>query len=507
MSRSLFRFVRKYVKVFLWIIAILIIPSFILWGVGTAIRDQSRARYAGTIFKHPVSWNEFDRAYQTTVMLLVLSDLGAYLSFLDPEAFTWDRLILLQEVKKKKLRVPDQDVVDYVQKIPAFRDQDGFNRRSYEETLKLRFRTDPRTFEEEVRKTLAISKLRDEVMAEAVLDDEALWKEYRAQNDKRRVATVEFETERFEKEVSLADEELKSYFEANAKAFERPEQIRLQTAGLAFGEGNQKEIRRRLDEAYAALTASDAEKEPNAFETIAKEKELLLKTTDFFSLFKPPADLPEELLVEATRSKPGVGSEPIETPSGIYLVSEPIETPSGIYLVKLLDKKPPQVPSFEEARSEVEKVLKREKAESLCQEKARGVLQEIQAKLANEKVSFEDAVKAAGVSFKETAPFSRGEPIEGMGDVSELNRAAFALSLNEAGGIVRTPKGFAILKPKEEIPASREDFEKGKAAFREKVLKQKQTQHFNEWFQVLKANAKLQSNLEAQKSPEPVEEP
>ena len=489
MSRTVFRFVRKYVKVFLWIIAILIIPSFILWGVGTAIRDQSRARYAGTIFKHPVSWNEFDRAYQTTVMLLVMSDMGAYLSFLDPEALTWDRLILLQEVKKKKIRVSDQDVVGYVQKIPAFRDPDGFNQRQYEELLKLRFQTDPRTFEEEVRKTLAISKLRDEVMAEVVLDDEALWKEYRAQNDKRRVATIEFETERFEKEVALTDEELHSYFEANVKAFERPEQIRLQTAGLVFEGENQKEIRRRLDEAYDALTASDADKEPNAFETIAKEKALLLKTTDFFSLFKPPADLPEELLAEAARFEPGV-------------VSEPIETSSGIYLVKLLDKKPPQIPSFEEARSEVEKALKREKAESLCQEKARSVLREIQTRMANEKISFEDVAKALGLSLQETAPFSRGEPVEGMG-VAEFNRAAFALSLNEVGGIVRTPKGFAILKPKEEIPASREDFEKEKAAFREKILKQKQAQHFNEWFQVFKTTAQFSSNLESRRQAQP----
>ena len=117
--------------------------------------------------------------------------------------------------------------------------------------------------------------------------------------------------------------------------------------------------------------------------------------------------------------------------------------------------------------------------------------------MAGGSVSFEEAARAFQLSVQEVSSISRGEPIEGFGFAPELNRATFALSLNEVGGAVRTPSGFAILQPKEEIPASREAFEAEKETFQERTLQQKQLQHYNVWFQVLKTKAQLTSNIVA----------
>lgn len=330
MSRP-FRLIRKYAKFILWTIAVLIIPSFILWGVGSALQSQNQARVAGRIFNRNVPRSEFRQAYQTTLALLFLSGMEEYIPFIDPVEFTWDRLILLHEAKRREIRVPDEEVAAYIRKIPAFVDENGFTQKRYEEILRLRLQTTPRSFEEEIRSTLAIAKLRDQVMGEAQLDEEALWKEYRVQEDKRRIAWAEF-----------------------------------------------------------------------------KEEEV---------------------------------------------------------------------------------------------EKARALLQEIQAKMKNDAISFEEAAKALRLSTKESAPIRRSDPLEGIGLAPELTRAAFALSIGEVGGVVKTPNGFAILQPKEEIPAAREVFEKEKEPFRQVILQQKRLQHYNEWFEVLKAKAQLVSNLETPEEP------
>ncbi|MBI4436340.1 MAG: peptidyl-prolyl cis-trans isomerase [Candidatus Omnitrophica bacterium] len=476
-----FKFLRKYVKVFLWVMAVLIIPSFILWGVGSSIRSYQKSHEAGRIFRHRVTWEEYETSLRTIEMLLSLSNLQTYVQFLNPIDLAWDRLILLHEAKRRKIEVSNEKVIAYVQKIPAFQGEGSFDVKRYEEMLARAFRTTPRIFEEEVRKTLILSKLREQIVAEVSLDEETLKEEYQHATTQRKVSYVEFATETFVKEVSLLGEETASYYETHKRDFERPEEIRVAFVTTDFDEKKSKqEVREAMDKlSDDLLHQTEKRKDPGS----------VFQETGFFALEDPlpHPDLSYELSLRAFQMEIGK-------------ISDPIETASGITILKVLEKRPPRILSLEEAKPKVEETLRREKAETLCRKNAEERLHAIQKKMNEEKTSWEDTVKSAALSLKETEFFTQRGYIEKIGMAPELTRAAFALSLKEVGGVVKIPNGFVILRPEEETPFNEEAFLKEKESFLQKLLARKQMEYYNRWFETLRSQAHLISHVE---SPEP----
>ena len=496
----IFKLLRKYVKTFLWIMAILIIPSFILWGVGSGIRERRRTQEAGRIFGHRVSWNDYQSAYQATEMLLALSNLGAYAKFINPEELTWDRLILLHETKRRRISVKDDEIITYIQSMPAFRSggkeagETSFDQGRYEEILSRAFHTTPRSFEEDIRKTLLLSKLRDQVTAEVALDEETVKEEYRKSHDKRKVSYLALLTQPFEKEVEPTEKDLADYYASHKDDSSRPEEIRVAFVTVDFEKKPKAEAVALMDKMSDELfELPESEKKKESSEELKKVAEahgLSVQETGYFSLEDPlPAPgFSYELSQEAARRKAGE-------------ISDPIQTESGIAILKVLEKRPPRVLSLEEARSDVEKAYRKEKGEALCRKSAEEMLQKIQKKMHEESAGWEDTVKSFGLSPTETPFFMQNGFVENLGQASEFTRAAFALKLQEVGGVVKIPGGFAILRPEAEEPASDEAFVKEKEAFRETLFKQKQADYYFEWFRALHTNAKLVSNVAKPEAP------
>ncbi len=493
----IFKLLRKYVKTFLWVLAILIIPSFILWGVGSGIREHRRAQEAGRLFGKRVSWNDYETSYRTVEIFLSLSGFQSYAQFLNPVELTWDRLILLHEVKKRRMTVADKEIVDYIQSIPAFRSAGGddpkegvFDPKRYEETLHRAFRTTPRSFEEEVRKTLLLGKLREAVTSEVTLDDKTAKEEYHKIYDKRKASYIEFAIHPFEKDVAVTGEELAPFYTSTRNAFDRPEEVRVAFVTADFEKRSKEEAVALMDRLSDALFAKGSSEE---LQKIADAHGLTLQETGFFA---PEDPLPA----------PGFSFELSQAAFELQAgqTSDPILTERGVTILKLLEKRAPRTLSFEEAKEAVEKMYRREEAEILCRRTAHEALQALQKKVREENLSWEDTVKQLGWTLNETPFFTLGGYIEKVGEAPEFARAAFTLKLREVGGVVKTPNGFAILRAEAEEPASDEAFLKEKEAFREKLLRQKQATYYLEWFQALRANARLVSNVERpQNTPSP----
>ena len=485
----IFKFMRKYVKILLWVIAVGIIPSFILWGIGSSVRNRQKTGEAGRVFDHRVSWNDFDQSLRSVKMFLVLSNLQGYLQYLDPNQLAWDRLMLLEEADHQKINVSDGEVASYIGKIPAFKTGDGFDLPRYKGILERSFGVTPNTFEEEVRKTLRIIKLRDKVLAEVVLDEETVKKEYHATHDKRKASYLEFLTQDFEKGLAASEEEITSFYNAHRDEFKRPEQIRVAFVTRPLEKDAKEEAKKSAkavmdklsDELYARRKLKTTR--PEDLEELAKVDGLSMQQTDFFSMEDPPlSGFSYELYQESFRL---AGGE----------VSDPIETATGVTIVMSLEKRPPHPLALEDAKSEVEKKLLKEKAEAACRKKAEETLQTLQRKMGAEKVLWEDAVKGAGLTLKETDLFTREGYLEKIGMAAEFSRAAFSLGLKEGTAVARIPNGFTILRPESEEPATEEAFTKDKDSFREKLIGQKQAKFYQEWFNALKGRAGLISHV------------
>jgi hypothetical protein len=151
---------KRVMKKVLWGLALIIIPAFVLWGAG-GLREK--ARYAGEIFGEKVSFEEYRESYdavRNAALLVHGSDFYDMQEELGLDKAAWDRLIMLKEAERMRIKVSDEDVVARVASMPIFRTEEGlFSPRNYAMIVRGTLRTDPRKFEEQIRQSLKIERM------------------------------------------------------------------------------------------------------------------------------------------------------------------------------------------------------------------------------------------------------------------------------------------------------------------------------------------------------------
>ena len=151
---------KKVMKKVLWGLAIIIIPAFVLWGAG-GFREQGK--YAGMVFGKRITFDEYKESYNAVRSLALLthgSDFHKVRDTLRLEETAWDRLILVKEAERKKIKVADEEVIARIAALTLFQTKECFfNQKSYAMILGNVLRTTPRRFEEEMRESLMIERL------------------------------------------------------------------------------------------------------------------------------------------------------------------------------------------------------------------------------------------------------------------------------------------------------------------------------------------------------------
>jgi len=128
----------------------------------------------------------------------------------------------------------------------------------------------------------------------------------------------------------------------------------------------------------------------------------------------------------------------------------PIKSSFGWHLIQVLEKRPAGTQPFEQVRPMIAQRLSAERTAEMAEAKAR----ELAQRLAKDKPASADALKplanaAEGISFGETGPFSRQEPVSGIGFAPALNSAAFALQKGGVSEAIQTPRGWAVIYVKD----------------------------------------------------------
>lgn len=158
---------KKVMKKILWALAIIIIPAFVLWGA-TGLRE--RGNYAGMIFGKKISFDEYRASLNAVKNLAILrygSEFSEKRDELNLEQEAWENLIMLKEAKQKKITATDKEVVTRIASFVFFQGKDGsFSPQAYDTILSNAFRTSPRQFEEEMRRSIMIEKLVQGVMSD-----------------------------------------------------------------------------------------------------------------------------------------------------------------------------------------------------------------------------------------------------------------------------------------------------------------------------------------------------
>ena len=236
-------------------------------------------------------------------------------------------------------------------------------------------------------------------------------------------------------------------------------------------------IRERL-QAEAADRAARA----RADEVRAK----LLGAGDFAAEAKKLGLTPHDATIARKQSGPFAGADAMEEAAfnlSLGGVAAPVKTPAGWVVMKNLESLPAAVPPLAEIRAQVEAAVKRQKAETVAQTRAKGLADDLK------HADLTTAAKKAGAQSGQTPRFSRAKPAERLpGDAMMAALKAPAGAITEP---VKSQQGYYVLKVLERVPPDMS----GLAAERERVerdlLARKQTQAWQSWLGAARAKAKV----------------
>lgn len=204
----------------IWIgLAIMVLPAFLFWGLGSAIRGKNENEYIGKIAGRKISKLEYKDAL-SAVRNIAIMEYGENLSKIEKalnlEAQAWQRLILLYEAKKYKIKTSDREVVELIESYPFFQRNGAFDNKAYNDTLKYLFRTQARLFEEQNRQNIILSKLYHKITEGVTIDDKEIQEGYikiKSANDpKFKIDENKFLSEKKEFGLRILEGKKEEYF-------------------------------------------------------------------------------------------------------------------------------------------------------------------------------------------------------------------------------------------------------------------------------------------------------
>lgn len=484
---------KDFAKKVFYVLAAIIIPAFILWGSGSLLRNKLSSNFAGKIFNKTISLEQYQESLSASKNQAIIrfgENFFKLKNFINLEREAWDRLILLYEAKRRKMKISDNEVIATIKKLPFFQSNGKFEPKIYQYFLDSVFRTQARVFEEQVRQSLMFEKLYNQLTDKIAISEEELLESYKKENEKIKIGYAGFSVKDFENKVIIEEKEIKDYYDTRSSDFTKPPSINIQYAGLSFPEPSSDEDKNNIKEKIAEIYPKASNEKD--LQKITSQHSLELKETGYFSMEEPIPGL-------------GVEFEFIQTAFNLEdgQISKPITTSKGIYLLKLKESKDSYIPTFKEAKASVEKVIKTKKAMELASAKAKEYLAKLESiyKTNPNNFNFQKTLESGSLNYKESPLFNYGQYIPDIGVSKEFLDEAFSLrDMNKNFGLVSTEQGSYILKLVEAIPIDEKKFTEEKEAFKEKLLQQKKEVAFNNFFLELKGRARLLNNIPKMKA-------
>lgn len=422
--------------------------------------------------------------------------------------------LLRQEAERRGIRASDRDVLEEIKSRPHFQREGRFDRNLYLRILEFS-RISPKDYEEEVRNDLRIRKLLRQVTEKAVISAEEVREEYIRRNEQVRVKYLLFPGEDFKEEVTVEEEKLREYFQANREEFRIPDRVNVEYIMISFkpeemevkeeeiADYYQEHLERYkkegveipLEEVHMEIRDILANRKAEekalrkardlasdlfdriAWETMVREKRLEVKETGFFA---------------RGEAVEGLGWAPDFVEEAFVLgedeVSGAIRTPKGYAILIVKERSASHLPPLEEVKDKVEERVRERKARGRAREKAEECLKRLR-----EGIDFEVTAQEFSREIKDSKLFSRRGYIEGIGFSLPFAETAFLLQEGEISPLVEVDQGFAILRGKERkgVDLDEEKFALEAERLREELLFWRQMEVYNQWYRTLKEGADI----------------
>ena len=401
----MFDFIRKHTKVTMGLLFLLIVPSFVLFGLGDYSRNRQRNAVVARVDGQDIVQSEWDLAHQNEVRQIRASMPTLDAKLLDsPEARygALERLVrdrvLAAAAAKSGLVVPDQKLQRLYAEdkaIAAFRLADGkFDRAGFLSQTGLT----PEAYEAGLRADLAGRQVMLGIAGTGFSSGSAADAALNAFFEKREVQVALFNTADHAAKVNPSDAELAEFYKGNQALFQAPEQASIEYVLLDL-EAVKKSITvndqelKTYYEQYTQQLAGNEERrashiliESPASAPAADRQKAKAKAEQLLAAVKKTPDSFAEL---ARKNSQDTGSALAGGDLDFFArkamvkpfadavfsmktgdISEVVETEFGYHIIKLTDIKRPKQRSYEEMKPTLETELKQQQAQKKFAEAA-----------------------------------------------------------------------------------------------------------------------------------------
>jgi peptidyl-prolyl cis-trans isomerase D len=404
-----------------------------------------------------------------------------------------DERAALAEAERLGIKVSDEEVRQRIFAMPAFQDNGGFIGEARYQQL-LRMQRPPMVaseFEDNVRRGLAVEKLRGSLTDWLSVNDADLEKDYRRRNDKVKLAVVSFTADAFRTQVSASDAEVASYFDAHKNDFKIPEKRKIRyllidveglraktivpAADIEREYNNNSEQYTTPEQVRASHILLKTEGKDDAA-VKAKAEELLKQArggADFAELAKKNSEDDASAKNGGDLDYFGRGRMVPEFDQAVFAmqpgtISDLVKTQYGYHIIKLVDKKNATTRPLTEVRQQLTDQLAYQRAQAQAADLAQNLEKQISKPADLDKVA-----KAQGLTVQESGFFAKDEPILGLGPAPEAANKAFDMQTNDVSGALRASRGFVF----ETLVAKQDPYvpkvDEVKDRVRDEVVKQK----------------------------------
>jgi hypothetical protein len=165
---------KKVAKRIFWVLAIVIIPSFVVWGVGTQIQN-TQATLAAKVNRQVISRDD----YNTHLQAILEQYRQSFKQEPDEKSAEMENIkkaaledlirqaVISQEIKRHRIKVTDQELLSVVRQDPSFKNEKGnFDERRFQETGASMPDEKWLEIEDSIRKNLSLRKLQELVGSE-----------------------------------------------------------------------------------------------------------------------------------------------------------------------------------------------------------------------------------------------------------------------------------------------------------------------------------------------------